>query len=266
VPDSFAPTPAALLEAPFAVLTDRVASDPGNPAFVAVAEAWRKRGDLAEALRVVNAGLVWRPRSIPARITQAWILRDQGRLPEAEAAVREALGLDPDHPVARATLSEVRGGPTPEPILDDIDLVEGDTPDEDAFSDVLAWPELEPDDQLVTESLAALYRQQGHLEQAAAAYAALVEADPDNDDLGAKLEAVRADIAAHRPLPFSAEATGGRSVSDWLAAVASARPPAARKPADGMDAFFAPPSAPTAEPVPDLDAFQRWLQELEPRA
>ncbi|HET9134973.1 MAG TPA: tetratricopeptide repeat protein [Gemmatimonadales bacterium] len=263
--DSPPPSPAALLEAPFATLVARVAADPGDPGFVALAEAWRKRGDLATALRVVNAGLVWRPHSIPGRITQAWVLRDQGRLPEAEAAVREALGLDPDHPVARATLAEVRVEPAAP--LEDVVSVPGDTPDDEPFDDPMIWPELSPEDELVTESLAALYRQQGHLEQAAAAYAALVEADPDNAELRGHLEAVRAQIVTQRPLPFSAEATGGRSVRAWLGGVALARPVPVPRAADGLEAFFAPP--PAADPAPpaaDLDAFQRWLQGLEPRS
>lgn len=126
--------------------------------------------------------------------------------------------------------------------------------DEDAVGDeVEALP-------IITESLAALYHQQGHLEEALAAYAELAARDPSNDTVAARHEAVRREMATQRPLPFDARQSGGRSVADWLGGLAAARPAAGRD-AASLDAFYEPPPAP-ADATADFDAFQRWLEEL----
>jgi hypothetical protein len=113
---------------------------------------------------------------------------------------------------------------------------------------------------LLSESLAALYRRQGHLDRAREVYAALSARDPGNSNLSSERDALDAEIAASRPLPFDARVTGGTSLANWLEGMAGAErnePP----PVTGYDAFVGA-DAPAARDMSDFDAFQDWLKGL----
>lgn len=271
-------------------------TEPG--VFAALAEGLAKRGDLAEAARVVSAGLARYPGHAAGLVAQARIASLQGDRPLAARALALLLDRDPGHPLAL----ELAGELAPELLTADdepaaqaptADMVAEDSgagPSDVGFGEASATvvtvdgadlTEAEPDaaDQvptadetraeseddpeplpIVTESLAALYHQQGHLEEALAAYAELAARDPSNDTVAARHEALRREMLARRPLPFDVRESGGRSVAEWLAAVAAAQPTTGR--ADGsFDAFYEPPPAP-ADATADFDAFQRWLEEL----
>ena len=114
---------------------------------------------------------------------------------------------------------------------------------------------------VLTESLAMLYHGQGHLAQAVSVLDALVARAPDNPDLLAKRDALRAELDVVRPRPYDASRSGGLPVRHWLSSLATARAPAAPPPSS-FDAFFHTSSAAAPEDS-DLAAFQAWLRELE---
>jgi len=104
-------------------------------------------------------------------------------------------------------------------------------PEHEAEQEQEHEPEPEP---VLTESLAMLYRGQGHLAEAVGVLDALVARTPES---------------------------GGRPVRDWLSALATSRTAPAPA-ASSFDAFYQAPSAPRSE-AGDLEAFQAWLRELD---
>lgn len=245
------------------------AADPTSTCFAALAEALRKRGALADAATIASAGVAARPDYLPGHIVRARILSDQGDWTSAHAELESALGLDASHPVALDARDEVlrhldgRGGAgaLPTESLDDAPAAD---PDDMAYAEVTddadpaeATALSEP---VLTESLAMLYRGQGHLAQAVDVLDALVARTPGNPDLMAKRDALRAELVTTGPRPFDAARSGGRPVRAWLSSLATASAPPA-PPASSFDAFFKAPAGATAEG--DLAAFQAWLRELD---
>jgi hypothetical protein len=171
----------------------------------------------------------------------------------------------PEAPPAPAHWDPLAGSEEPPEAIEPFEPTDGDVGVAEAGQEPVADAG-EPDGgageapPIVTESLAALYHRQGHLEEALSAYAELAARDPSNDTIAARREAVRRELVAHRPLPFDSRASGGESVAAWLGRLAAARPRPGAGPA-AFDAFFEPPPAPP-DATADFDAFQRWLQEL----
>lgn len=149
---------------------------------------------------------------------------------------------------------------------------------------VAAVAEVEPDDApaevepapVLTETMAELYVRQGHHGEAVAVYRGLLERQPGDPRLRARLDELEAALAAAAPpRRVRAAETGGLSVAGlftrMLAAAPAADQPAAT--AASYDEFFAAPAA--AEPAPaadvaagggeadDLEQFQAWLQKLK---
>lgn len=224
----------------------------------ALADALRKRGDVPEARRVLLDGVTRFPAFVPLQIVRARLALDVGDRMGLEEALQAGLDLEPDHPAVRE-LIEVHW---PE-------RVDVDPREQLAFAAGREIEERGPNEvaagaALVTESLADLYRRQGHLEEARRAYAELLAREPENHSLMARHAAVQDELAASRPLPFDARESGGTPVRSWLQGIAARRP--TMRPEGGaaasFDAFFeAPPAPPGA--TTDFDAFQRWLKELE---
>ena len=76
-------------------LTTRLAEEPGSLAFLDLAEALRRRGQLEAACKVAHGGLVRYPGLADAHDLMARILSDQGDLAGAFDAWADALRLDP---------------------------------------------------------------------------------------------------------------------------------------------------------------------------
>lgn len=269
-------------------LTVLWSAQPTSRCFAPLAEALRKRGALEQATAVATSGITSRPEYLPGRLVMARIYIDQGQLESARDELEAALALDATHPVVLDTLatlaatSAVPAAPEPAPSR------EVETPDRDrepapaplamsepATIDHAEAPvpehelEVETEDEepaiadaepVLTESLAMLYRGQGHLAQAVDVLDALVARAPGNAQLVARRDAVRAELDIARPRPYDAAQSGGRPVGDWLASFATSRatPPA---PASSFDAFYQAPATPPSE-AGDLAAFQAWLREL----
>ncbi len=255
---------------------------PTGTAGAAVAEWYRMQGALVEAGDIAEACLDAWPDSLPARLVLARICRDSGDTDRAAALLGTALGVDASHPVVLgdlAALAETTGHPADarawrqlvdaatEPTLPDLPAFlagptigmvdEGDGPE---LADLVLEPG-DPGAEVLSESLAALYQAQGHLERAAEVYEALAERDPGHADLAQRRDQLRAELAARRPRPHDARESGGLSVADWLHQLALTGPPSAPGARAAYDDFFLP-STPRRGGTDDLEAFQQWLKEL----
>jgi tetratricopeptide (TPR) repeat protein len=271
-------------------LATQWASTPEGTAFAALADGLRKVGALAEAEAIALVGLERHADLIPGLIALARIREAQGDLVGAEATLHRALGHDPTHPVvleslaaiaaasghdesarawtAVAEAAEATDAEPPPARSDDADpLAEaalGEI-DEDAWLDGAVWG---PDDveaapeapALVTESLARLYQQQGHLERAAEAFRTLADRHPQQAGYAHEADALEREITSRRPRPYDVAASGGTALGDWLAKVAAAGPVVPTS-APGFDAFYQAP-LPAPRDTADFESFQDWLKGL----
>ncbi len=224
--------------------------------FAALADGLRKAGASEAAWDVVVDGVTRYPDFPPGRLVEAAILRERGDDAAAEAVLREGLAADPGHPLLNEALAEL------------LSRMAGESPDEAPPDDSEVPQQEESADSLTlessglwSESLAALYHRQGHLEQAATVYAALADRHPGERRFVELRREVESELALKRPLPFAAAESGGESVADWLAAIVAAEPAVVRPTADGFDEFYRPPPV-RPEASADFAAFQRWLEEL----
>ena len=83
---------------------DQVARDPGSPAFLPLAEVYRKEGRLTVALRLCLRGLERNPDHVEAHVLLGRIYRERGELDSACDELDIALRLDPEHRSARRAL------------------------------------------------------------------------------------------------------------------------------------------------------------------
>jgi tetratricopeptide (TPR) repeat protein len=136
---------------------------------VSYAEALRRDGRFEDAVVVLRAVLGEVPRNVLCLGILARCLRDLGHLDEAGVAVRAALTLDPDDPVASELSYLLPFAPAPAP------ETEADAPMPSVF---------------VTQTMAELYVQQGIPARAVAIYRELVSRAPDDARLSARLREV----------------------------------------------------------------------------
>ncbi len=87
-------------------LRRRLERDPGSRLFAQLAEEHRKAGDLAEAIRVVRAGLVLHPVYPSARLTLGRALLDSGDGAGARQELEQALRQAPDNILASRFLAQ----------------------------------------------------------------------------------------------------------------------------------------------------------------
>lgn len=279
-------------------LSARWSANPSDRCFAAFADGLRKTGSLVEAADVARQGLAAHPDWVPGLLTLSRILVDQGEPEAARDTLRAALAVDPGHPGALQWLARLpapaerasrqAGGADvaapsgdavavaahsrPTPVTGDATdaLLPEDSQDEDPgellYSDGDDADASPTDDDdvaslLYTESLATVYRRQGHLDRAVEVLDALFARDPANAGLGERRDAARAERDARKPRPYDVSQSGGQSMAQWLAAVAAVkvvRPPVT----SSLDAFYQAPN-PSVTEASDLAAFQSWLKELE---
>jgi tetratricopeptide (TPR) repeat protein len=78
--------------------------DPEGRGFVPLADAYRRAGDLEQALELLNDGLGRHPDFSPGHVVAARLYGEQGLFAESEIAARSALELDPENVDAMGTL------------------------------------------------------------------------------------------------------------------------------------------------------------------
>lgn len=83
---------------------EEVARDPGSPAFLPLAEVYRKEGRLAVALRLCIRGLERNPDHVEAHVLLGRVYREMGDLETACDELDIALRSDPEHRSARRAL------------------------------------------------------------------------------------------------------------------------------------------------------------------
>jgi tetratricopeptide (TPR) repeat protein len=269
----FAPLAEALrkrgaLEQATAIATAGIASHPGYlPGRLVMARIYADQGEWESAEAEVRAA-VELDRANPVAVAALAALAARSPVPQAAADLPELMAAEivagvPEEPVvvvaaeptlpvadARADLVEMH-----EPALSE--SIDQETPDQMLDDESAATTDAEP---VLTESLAMLYRGQGHLAHAVDVLDALVARAPDNTDLVARRDAVRAEFELIRPRPYDAAQSGGTPLRNWLAGMATSRatPPEAHS---SFDAFYQSPATPPSE-AGDLAAFQTWLREL----
>lgn len=140
---------------------------------VSYAEALRRDGRFEDAVVVLRAVLGEVPRNVLCLGILARCLRDLGHLDEAGVAVRAALTLDPDDPVASELSYLLPFAPAP---------ASAPAPETEA---VAPMPSV-----FVTQTMAELYVQQGIPARAVAIYRELVSRAPDDARLLARLREV----------------------------------------------------------------------------
>jgi hypothetical protein len=78
-----------------------------TPAFGAIAERFRRGGDLERAVQLCREGLQKFPDHLSARVTLGWALLDLGKYDEAQAALEQVLKRAPDNLAAIRGLAEL---------------------------------------------------------------------------------------------------------------------------------------------------------------
>ncbi|HUF76093.1 MAG TPA: hypothetical protein VMM35_07430, partial [Longimicrobiales bacterium] len=71
--------------------------DPEGRVFAPLADAYRRAGEIPEAVRLLNDGLTRLPDFVPGHVVAAQLYVEQGLAEEAGFAARRALELDPDN-------------------------------------------------------------------------------------------------------------------------------------------------------------------------
>jgi tetratricopeptide (TPR) repeat protein len=83
------------------------ARDPEGRAFAPLADAYRRAGEVQQAVRVLNSGLARHPNFVPGHVVAARLYVEQGLSEEAQIAARNALDLDADNVSALRSLLRV---------------------------------------------------------------------------------------------------------------------------------------------------------------
>lgn len=92
------------------------ADRPDSPGIAALAEARRRDGDAAEALRLAEDGLASQPELVAARVARALALLDLKRPGEARLELERVLEAVPDHPIANTLVDDPRAVRAPDPL------------------------------------------------------------------------------------------------------------------------------------------------------
>ena len=81
--------------------------DPRGRAFVPLADAHRRLGNLDEALTVIQEGLVEHPDFASAHVVLGWVYRSREELDDAMLSFERVLALDAENTIARAAIAEL---------------------------------------------------------------------------------------------------------------------------------------------------------------
>jgi tetratricopeptide (TPR) repeat protein len=213
-------------------LQAKMASDPHSPFFAQLADAYRRRRKLEEALRVCGDGISHCPKYAGAYVVLGRIHKDRGDLPAARQAFRQAVRLAPDNVIAHGALGQIAEEqhdlpdalaayrmaltlyPFDREVREAVARLEAQTgsgapsvPPE--VVGARPEPALPPPEPLATETLAELYAAQGSFDRAADIYARLISEAPDREDLAVKYREATAHLEetgrSRRSVPVGSE-------------------------------------------------------------
>lgn len=177
-------------------------ANPASKAFAQLSEAYRKQGRLGEAIEVAREGLKHHPRFVLGKIALAQATYDNGDDQEAAMLLEDVLRLSQDNLIAMKILSQIyfdRGDCSKGvPLLKKVTVM--DPADETALKQLSELENLSQGHGLKTKTLAAMYQEQGHVEEAAAIYGDLGETSAHAADHPARvfLEALLVQIKQRR--------------------------------------------------------------------
>lgn len=250
--------------------------DPQGRAFAPLADAYRRAGELEQALEVVRDGVDRLPDFGPGHLVAARIHRDRGREGEAEAAFRRALALDDENVHALHGLGSIlrRRGETEEAesLLERAAELGFERPPEDR-APLPAPPDPEiADDGPRTRTMAELYARQGLTDRAVRIYESLLAEHPGDVELEARLAELKGGPAAEAPAPAGTPggSDGAETVADffgrllaWRGRSVAATGPGARAHAPTAEATAGLPVVDIGRLAPeDIDTDVRPLVQI----
>jgi tetratricopeptide (TPR) repeat protein len=213
-------------------LLGRIARNAASPLFVGLAEEYRAAGDLPEAIRTLEKGILSHPVYVAARVALGRAYLEAGR-PEAAAEMfSRALALDPANMVSARSLAEIHlaRGERIEAIkkFKLYRALSGDR----AVGGIIGRLEAELGSAPRSAEprgrvLADLYFEQGHYGEALAAYEELARADPSEAGLLRRKSEAAERLAAATSAspavarPSGAKPTGARilALKRWLSVI-----------------------------------------------
>ena len=207
-------------------LIESAEKDRQTHTFARLADLYQKTGQLDRALEVIENGLEQHPYYLNAHLVQASVLRKLDRLPEARRALERVLHIDAENLVARTALIEIGLDGASEQTdnvsaemsrpqnsdanrwLEALDIdwsktaVDGErnntktiSPGEEETRTIhmgatksFPGPTSSTSAVLDTETLAAIYVEQGFFSEAIEVYERLISRSPNNSELSIKLE------------------------------------------------------------------------------
>jgi tetratricopeptide (TPR) repeat protein len=88
-------------------LKKKLEENPDSPVFVPLADAYRKQGNLQEALNVCKKGLEKNPANTNARVVLGRVYKEQGKIEDAAAELKKVLEVDPENLMAHSSLGAI---------------------------------------------------------------------------------------------------------------------------------------------------------------
>ncbi len=211
------------LLAKIACYVDILAKDPHSTVFVTLGDAYRQLGRIDEALEIARKGVQGLPWFSPGHVVLGQILMARDQAGEALGCFNKALSLDGESiaafkglaaiysqkgqaDLARQVLERAKqihpGNSSIQHMLNRLSAVA-----EESVSVVVAAPradQAEPAEApIATTTIAELFVKQGLLSQACQVYRDILQADPDNSPVRAKLIALEGRMTSHSPSEVS---------------------------------------------------------------
>jgi pentatricopeptide repeat protein len=193
-------------------LKKKLDENPDSLVFAPLADAYRRQGNLKEALEVCKKGLQKHASYTLAQVVLGRILREQGKIDDAAGEFKTVLEIDPDNLLAhnqlgsillekkdfQAAIEEFQKVLTLNPDDEDaqkdlkvsIEKAAGENQDHSSISKVEETSEnklIPPKESTATLTLADLYLKQGHFDKAIEVFQELLANDPQNLMLRQKL-------------------------------------------------------------------------------
>ncbi len=229
------------------------ARDPEGRAFVPLADAHRRKGELEEARALLQDGLERHPDFASGHLVAARVARDRGDLVSAREHLDRVLDLDHANITALIERAGTRASEGDrEGAMEDLTAaLESDPSNDDARQrldtlesgagwdvEVAPMEEAEVPDSdgaIYTRTMGDLYARQGFRDQAIEVYEHLLHADPGNEELALRLEELKAPDAqpsdadsfpdaevgtghalVRAGVPTEAETSGERSIAQYF--------------------------------------------------
>ncbi len=167
--------------------------EPSSLVFASLAEAYRKKKLLKQAISTCKKGLRFHPNFVGGRVALAWAYLDSGQTEHARDELERVVLKVPDNLVAQRLLADIYKEKR------DLDNLEKTVhrilsldPQDNGARKLLAWKELQSPEkpvsneidhsngEIVTKTLAEIYASQGYNEKAFEIYKKLSKQNPDN--------------------------------------------------------------------------------------